>query len=657
MSYNPMRGEAAAEQTQVWIAYDNAAVYFAFRCLDTQPDRIRTTISRRDNAFGDDWVGLSLDSTRAGQLAYHLFVNPSGIQMDALQSGSGGEDFAPDWVWQSAGHIGADGWSAEIRVPLENIRFRSGSDIRMGILFWRRLSRTGVSTSWPEMPSGKWVFDANAAVVFDHLESRLLLDVIPSTTFSSNQVRKNEFGWNGTRARGDFGVSVKYGVTSAVTLDATVNPDFSQVESDQFEVEINQRFPVFFSEKRPFFMEGLGLFNIAGTGGDATMRTAVHTRRIIDPSAGLKLTGAAGRHTFGILSSADAAPPGSHQRAFTIAREVLNFGRGEYAGLLISDSEFGHDHNRVAGGDFAIRTSQNLSFNGSFLSTHSQSASGEATSGIGTQGSYFYSTRRFDVGGQLEHYDRGFRMDTAFINRVGVTRGWQYQALSFYPSHPRFTWIKRINPFFWFNMANDRVQGGSEAFFLPALRFNFTRAGYLRLDYGHGHETFGGREFEIGRLMVDGNVQILRWLNIGGGATKGPAIFYDEAAPFQGRQRTANFRVGFQPNSRFNNNTSYNFVTFDNRTTNEHVYTVHIVNMRNTYQFSPRFFVRAVAQFDSSRERVLTDFLASYELSPGTVIHAGYGSLYGRAYEELHFDRYLPTARALFFKASYRAHF
>ncbi|MBC7821873.1 MAG: carbohydrate binding family 9 domain-containing protein, partial [Planctomycetaceae bacterium] len=263
-SYNPMRGEAPAEKTQVWIGYDNEALYFAFRCLDTQPEKIRTTISRRDNAFGDDWVGLSLDSSRAGQLAYHLFVNPSGIQMDALQSGSTGEDFAPDWVWQSAGHVGADGWSAEIRVPLENIRFRSGTDVRMGVLFWRRLSRTGVSASWPEMTPGKWVFESNAIVSFDELQSRRLFEMIPSATFSGNQARSERARWNSTRARGDVGVSVKYGLTSAVTLDATVNPDFSQVESDAFEVEVNQRFPVFFSEKRPFFMEGLGLFNLAG---------------------------------------------------------------------------------------------------------------------------------------------------------------------------------------------------------------------------------------------------------------------------------------------------------------------------------------------------------------------------------------------------------
>jgi hypothetical protein len=657
ISYNPMRGEAAAEQTEVWIAYDAEAVYFAFRCLDTQPERIRTTISRRDNAFGDDWVGLSLDSSRAGQLAYHLFVNPSGIQMDALQSGSTGEDFAPDWVWQSASHVGSDGWSAEIRVPLENIRFRSGADVRMGVLFWRRLSRTGVSASWPEMPPGKWVFESNTAVLFDELQSRRLVEVIPSATFSGNQSRETASIWGRARAKGDLGVSVKYGLTSAVTLDGTVNPDFSQVESDAFEVEVNQRFPVFFSEKRPFFMEGLGLFNLAGAGGDATMRTAVHTRRIIDPSAGVKVTGAAGNHTFGLLSSADASPPGTRQRIFTIAREVLNFGRGQYAGLLFADTEFGAEYNRVAGGDAAFKRGDHFQANGSILTSHSRSPTGEPSSGIGTQGSYYYNTRRFVVGGQLEHYDRGFRMDTAFINRVGLTRGWQYQDLNFYPSHHRYRWIKRINPFFWMSRGTDRVQGGTEAFYLPALRFNFTRAGSLRLDYGRGHETFAGRRFEIGRVMAEGGIQITRWLNIGGGAQKGPAILYDRDAPFQGHRRSASLRIGLQPNSKVSSNTSYSYVAFRNQRTGLNVYRVHILNLRNTYQFSPRFFVRAVAQFDSSRQRVLGDFLASYELSPGTVVHAGYGSLFGRTHNDLAFDRYTSTARAFFFKTSYLARF
>ena len=124
-------------------------------------------------------------------------------------------------------------------------------------------------------------------------------------------------------------------------------------------------------------MEGLGLFNLAGTGGDSTMRTAVHTRKIIDPSAGLKLTGAAGRHTFGVLSSADASPDGERQRVFTVAREVMNFGRGRYVGLLMSDTEFGKDHNRVVGGDVAFKQGEHFQGNASFLSSHSRSLDGE----------------------------------------------------------------------------------------------------------------------------------------------------------------------------------------------------------------------------------------------------------------------------------------
>src|SRR5438132_8651236 len=355
LSYNPINGEPAAQRTSVWIAYDEHAIYFAFKCFDTEPEKIRTTISRRDTAWNDDWIAISLDSSRAGQVAYHMFINPSGIQMDGLNTGSNGEDMAPDWVWQSAGKVGSDGYSVEVRVPLESIRFRGGSNVEMGVMFFRRISRSGMSWSWPGMPPGKWVFESNVPLTFDELHQPRLLEVIPSATLSRYQTRDAASAWNNPRSKGELGASVKYGVTSTVTLEGTVNPDFSQVESDAFEVEVNNRFPIFFSEKRPFFMEGLGLFNLAGTGGDANMRTAVHTRRIIDPSAGLKLTGTAGRQSFAVLSSGDTSPAGTAQRVFNIGREVLNFGGGRYAGALVTDTEYRGEHNRVVGGDVALR--------------------------------------------------------------------------------------------------------------------------------------------------------------------------------------------------------------------------------------------------------------------------------------------------------------
>jgi hypothetical protein len=244
-------------------------------------------------------------------------------------------------------------------------------------------------------------------------------------------------------------------------------------------------------------------------------------------------------------------------------------------------------------------------------------------------------------------------MDTAFINRVGITRAWQYQAISFYPTGERYGWIKRVSPFVWMVGGTDRTQGGDEFAFLPAIRFNFTRSGYLRVDTMRGHETFAHQRFDVGRIMVDGGAQWTNWLNVGGTINGGPAVFYDPVDPFQGVQRMLSARIVLQPNARLNNNISYTLVHFERQATRETVFDVHVLNLRNTYQFSRQFLVRAITNYDSSRRRVLGDFLASYELSPGTVVHAGYGSLWERA----DYNPYQSTARAFFFKASYLAHF
>jgi hypothetical protein len=135
LSYNPLNGDRVPQQTHVWVAYDDSYFYFAFKCDDPEPAGIKTSVARRDNVWSDDWVGLSLDSLGSGQLAYHMMVNPSGIQMDMLNSVAGGEDPAPDWIWDSAGRLTDTGYTVEIRLPLQSIRFMGGENLRMGILF------------------------------------------------------------------------------------------------------------------------------------------------------------------------------------------------------------------------------------------------------------------------------------------------------------------------------------------------------------------------------------------------------------------------------------------------------------------------------------------------------------------------------------------
>jgi hypothetical protein len=195
------------------------------------------------------------------------------------------------------------------------------------------------------------------------------------------------------------------------------------------------------------------------------------------------------------------------------------------------------------------------------------------------------------------------------------------------------------------------MQRGTESQVMPGLRFNFVRQGSLRVDFGGGHETFAGRRFKTGRLHADGRAQFTRWLNVSGTLERSPAIYYDPADPFGGTQVNRSVGIDWQPSARLAHNLSYDFVKFD-RATGEQVYRLHIVNLRNTYQFNSRFFLRAIAQFDSSKRRVLGDFLASYELAPGTVAHVGYGSVL----ESVNRRPYSATARAFFFKVSYLAH-
>jgi hypothetical protein len=173
LSYNPLHGSKIPQQTRIWIGYDTKHLYFAFQCDDPEPSRIKTSVTRRDNIWSDDWVGISLDALGTGQTSYHFMVNPSGIQLDMINTISGNEDTSPDYIWDSAGRVNDRGYAVEMRLPLSSIRFKGGDAVRMGILFWRRVSRAGVSVAWPALEPNSWVFEKHASLTFSGLESVL----------------------------------------------------------------------------------------------------------------------------------------------------------------------------------------------------------------------------------------------------------------------------------------------------------------------------------------------------------------------------------------------------------------------------------------------------------------------------------------------------
>lgn len=667
LSYNPLYGDPIAQKTTTWIAYDGDALYFAFKADDPEPTGIKTSVTRRDNIWQDDWVGLSLDALGTGQSSYHLMVNPSGVQLDMINSVAAGEDTAPDLIWDSAAHLTPTGYVVEVRLPLQSIRFTGGVDARMGILFWRRVSRLGVSVSWPALSPGMWVFERNAALMFDDIRPRPVREVLPSATFGRTELRDTPASFTAADNRGDLGIGAKVGLTSTITVEATLNPDFSQVESDAYQVEVNQRFPVFFSEKRPFFMEGAGIFALAGQNGDSNLRTGVHSRRIVDPMFGAKLTGTAGRFTFASLSAVDqsagrdqpaGSPDAGKDRLFNLGRAQYALGPSNYVGAIVTDTSFAGGFNRVVGGDVTWRLSPTQRIEGFALASRSRAPHAEFSSGLGAQFNYNYETQKYNVGSSVEHYDRDFQMDTAFLNRVGISSGWAFLQRNFYPDRTRHAWIRRISLLSFTQGGEDRKANGGDLLEVAGVRLNFSRQGSLRVDQSFGFEPWLGRRFARGRTRAFGEVQAYRWLFLDGQYSIGRAVFYDATDPFLGHSQQIRFGTTLQPNGRLSERLTYDRVGFDRAATGDRVFTLNIVNSKTTYQFTRAFSIRALVQYDGNERRVLTDLLSSFEPRPGTVIYAGYGSLLERRqYREQQWidgaGPYLTTRRGLFFKASY----
>ena len=198
------------------------------------------------------------------------------------------------------------------------------------------------------------------------------------------------------------------------------------------------------------------------------------------------------------------------------------------------------------------------------------------------QASYSYDTRRVQVMTQIEHYDRDFQMDTAFYNRTGFTAGWSYSEVNFYPKQGTDFWLQRVHPFLYAKVGHDRIQDGDEDFFNTGIQFNFTRQGFMEIAHSWGHEPWQGQRYEVGRdLHVFARAQAFRWLNVYGGANAGPAIYYDEEDPFQGRSFDTFSGIELQPNQHLSENIEVNTVRFKRASTGEFVYAVNIDQLQD----------------------------------------------------------------------------
>jgi hypothetical protein len=658
VSFYPGFGEQLSQETWIWMTYDDRNLYFAFRCFDGEPEKVKTSITKRDQMFEDDWVAISLDTHGTKQTVYSFYCNPNGIQGDILESAVSGLNRSPDFVWDSAGKLTDQGYQVEISIPLRSIGFRSGKEVKMGIIFKRKISRLGISGSWPEIKPGEGRFNAMAAVIYKNLKKPLKLELLPAVTHSSQQSRADLMEWNQKNTFTDVGIGIKYGLTSSITAELTINPDFSQVESDVFQVEVNQRYPLFYSEKRPFFMEGADIFNFF-TLPHGFMPHAVHTRQIVNPRWGTKLTGTLGKTSFGILSALDQ--PQDQKAFFGIARGKYSLGKDNYWGLLYSSREVSEEYNRVVGTDLGYRLFKNQRINLSFLYSMSGTPGDnhpntENTNGYNFNLSYLYSSRKMVIEAVLEHIGKKFRMDTAYLMRTGIDHGWISLGYFLYPESKKLPWLKVISPNLACRYLYDLYTHMDDLFLNLSLNFYSSKQGFLGLYYSAAKESWQETTYDMNRFGVNAFIQLFKWLGLEGSFNRGERIYYDAVPSFKGKGYEGSLSLVFQPNKNLNQHFSY--FHSDLSKNKEKLYDVNIFYSRTTYQFNKYFFLRAVLQYNSYAKRLLTDFLASFTLIPGTVLHVGYGGLYeSRQWQDNQWlyrqGNLLNIKRSFFLKASY----
>ncbi len=657
LTWRPDFGKEMQEKTVVYYAYDRENLYFAYRCFDHDPSKIKASVTARDTINRDDWICLNLDTFNDQQSLYALYVNPLGIQGDSRFEG-GQEDFTIDVVWFSAGRIDAEGYTIEVRIPFKSIRYRHREPVEMGIIFERSISRFSESGTYPALDPARG-FDfltQTRPLHFTDIKHYTLLELLPAITHGQTSLI-DQGSLQAQKAETDLGLTVKYGLTSQLILDGTVNPDFSQVESDAGQVDFNLRYALFYPEKRPFFLEGREKFTLAATETGDPLESVVHTRTIVEPFLGFKLNGKVSpKDTIASIYALDELAPGSPNdyAHVAIARYKHALRDDSYIGGVWTSRFEGSRYNVVAGSDAHIRLNPSSSFAYHALIAQTKPAGqSDELEGHALGLQYYYQTRDrlFEI--TFQDLGKNFLTETGYLTRNGLTRLKVGYVPMIYPKSRTFL---RIDPLFHTINIRDKFSGLYETYNTFDLRLILPRNTTLTAGGRYQTEVFLGKRFDRSGFRLIGVSQLTKQLLLNMRYVYGQKIRYVES-PYQGRGSDALLSAAYLPSEKLHFGLSLTYSDFIRSADRLKEYDYTIIRSENIYQTNKYLFFRAIVEYNSFYKRMMTDLLASFTYIPGTVVHIGYGSSYDKLewregmYEPS--DRFLETQRSFFFKVSY----
>jgi hypothetical protein len=689
--WTPGDNVPAPVKTECLVTYDLRNLYVAFRCFDPEPRKIRAHLMDRDDTdtlILDDHVSFMVDSFNDERRAFQFRVNPMSVQADANFSESEGyEDFSWDAIWDAKARITDWGWAVEVAIPLSQLRFHESEGLKTwgfeAERSWPRDARHRLISHVRSRNVNCVLCQFNKLTGFEGVTAGRNIELDPTFTASRTDAMNMEGYPDAPLDRGkpdyEAGLTAKWGLTPNLILNGAYNPDFSQVEADAAQLEINRRFALFYPEKRPFFLEGADFF--------LTPLQAVFTRTVADPLWGAKLTGKVGRTAMGFFAAEDTLtnlifPSNQSTMQASLDQNATggvfrlrqDIGKMSTLGVLYTGRVGADYYNHVAGADGFFRLDQNNSVTFQFL--HSETAYPDAIAqsydqqegrfgGNGLNLQFQHFSRNWIVGALYEDLSPGFRADYGFVPRVDTRNG---NIFIF-----RQIWGK---PKSWFNLIRLGVAGelvydheGTQTD--RGLTFGVMYQGNLETTV-NVHANFV-RTFYEGQYFDTPTADLTFRIRPFSGSEIGLVAQAGKTVDFANARLADTFAIG--PNfslSLFRHlNLVPSYIYERLSRAGSTIYTANLAQAKLVWNFNVRCFVRAIVQYqdlrqnpaeyavpvDSRSQGLFTQFLFSYKLNPRTVLFLGYSdNAMGGV-----FDSWLgpgrvpvtPTDRTFFLKIGY----
>ena len=559
----------------------------------------------------------------------------------------------------SAGAPSDDGWTAELAIPFKSLRYPpvdEGEAHRWGFQVSREIKGKDETVVWSPVSRSIAQFLAQMGVLegLADLSTSRNLEILPTVT----AFRTGALDAEGAFREDDVveaGLNLKYGISSDLTADFTINPDFSQIESDLPQIDVNQRFPLFYPELRPFFLEGQEIFNVFAP------ITPIHTRTIIDPRYGGKVSGKVGRSSVGALFADDEAagkrddtsdPAFGRTANVAIGRARFDLYPESFVGATFTNRDFMDSYSRMFAFDSNIRLGATNRWNVFLAESWHRDEEGVEREGH-VMGTFFNHVGRnvnFSAFYGGTHPD--FRIDTGFVRRVDDRRMNTNLAYRWWPEHWLVNWGPRVSygrDYSYDGILLDENVGSG-------LDFTFARNVRLGVSAERSLERYGGIDFWKWNQGLDFDVNASRRVALVGNVSWGETIRYG-GMPFLGRARLGSLTAIFRPVSRLQSQVNVELSRLEDPRSDTLVFDIQVLRALTTFQFTERLLLRNIMEYNSFDRTLDGNVLLTYRVNSGTVFYLGYDGHYQQEdrLDPLRYltERYRRTNRAIFTKISY----